>query len=122
MSAPEALRIVLFFDSQVQMWVGQCLEYDIVVQASDWMKAISEMKLAIVQQAELDDHFETTPLSGCPPAPEEYVKLFNNDTTGLVPTVIVNDIPTKASGKFVERFLGHLTVKQTKRQEEPASA
>ena len=122
MSAPEALRVVLFFDSQVQMWIAQCLEYDIAVQASDWMKAISEMKLAIVQQAELDDTFDITPMSGCPPAPEEYVELFDGDTTAVVPTVIVNAIPTTAGGKFAERYLGHLTVKQTKRQEEPASA
>lgn len=112
MSERECLDIILFWDPQVENWLAAFLKYHIVVQAETWPEALAEAKKAIVEQAELDDHFETAPLSGCPTTPKDIVALFEDSRAVLLKPEEVDAVPINATSRFVDRYLSNLTVKR----------
>lgn len=110
MSQPESLKMVLFFDAQADVWVGSFLEYFIVAQGITWQAALRETQLAIVQQAELDDRFETTPLANFCPAPQDIIDRFENPAARQIPAWYGG--PLNVTSRFVDRYLKNLIVKR----------
>ena len=75
-NADIAIRVVVFRDGDV--WVAQCLEYDIGAQASD-IDTLNE-RLKAVLKAELKESHERNgePFAGIGPAPQRFQQMWEH--------------------------------------------
>ena len=78
------IRVVVFKDDDV--WVAQCLEYDIGVQADD-IDTLNA-RLNAVLKAELKESVERhkTPLTGIPKAPQRFHTMWEHRARSLAIT------------------------------------
>jgi hypothetical protein len=69
-TAPNTIRVIVFKDGD--LWVAQCLEYDIGAQAPD-IDTLNT-RLQVVLNAELKESLERhkTPFAGIPEAPKRF--------------------------------------------------
>jgi hypothetical protein len=76
-----AIRVVVFKDNDV--WVAQCLEFDIGAQA-DSIDALTE-RLNAVLKAELKESVERNkmPFAGIAPAPQRFHTMWEHRTRSL---------------------------------------
>lgn len=70
----------LLFQERVHnmdMWVAQCLEYDIVAEGGTLHKARENLAVTLYAQADFDTKHGKEPFDGIERAPDEFQKLFN---------------------------------------------
>jgi hypothetical protein len=74
MAAPEKIRVLAFREHDV--WVAQCLEYDICAQGHDFEAALRRLAVVVNQQCRytLEKHGEE--FAGLDPAPAHFEKQF----------------------------------------------
>jgi hypothetical protein len=77
----DVIRVIMFQDSG--MWVAQCLEYDIGVQAED-LDTLSD-RLKVVLKAEFKESVERhgKPFAGIDPAPERFQLMWERRARSL---------------------------------------
>jgi hypothetical protein len=88
MSHEETIRAVVFQEDR--MWIAQCLEYDIAVQA-DGVEELRRRLYGTLQaelQASIDDGDK--PFGGIGPAPDRFFQLWEKCSTSLK----LDDAPT----------------------------
>ena len=70
------IRVLLFRDSD--MWVAQCLEYDIAAQGKTLDEVQNRLKRTFVGQIILDVEMGKQPLQGIAEAPQMFFERFEN--------------------------------------------
>ena len=75
------LRIVAYRDAD--MWVAQCLEYDISAQALDMDTLVARMHATIVAEADHTREVHGEAFLGLEPAPSMYESLFERAKSRL---------------------------------------
>lgn len=76
------LRAIIFREGG--SWVGQCLEYDIVIQAEDAETARERLTFAIQAEARYTREKFGEPFVGIDPAPVEYEHLWRSADAEIV--------------------------------------
>lgn len=79
MERPEGLEVIIFKEpnKNEQVWVAQCLQYDIAASATKIEDALFEFERMFVGQIAADIDSGLEPLENVPPAPQEFRALFN---------------------------------------------
>jgi hypothetical protein len=72
------LRILLFTEQDI--WVAQCLDFDIAAQGKDISNALDSLERVFVGQMILDQKRGRKPLERISPAPEKYWNRFEKGT------------------------------------------
>lgn len=78
---PIRLRIVAFQDGD--MWVAQCLEYDIATQADSMDTLVARMDDTLCAEAEYTNEQHGEPFAGLDPAPDLFNVMFETATAAL---------------------------------------
>lgn len=79
------IRTVIFKDGE--LWVAQCLEYDIGVQAGDLNTLQSRLSAALMAEYTESVEANGAPFAGIEPAPEYFHNLWESSTNKLTPKV-----------------------------------
>ena len=79
----EHLRVVVFEDDDI--WVAQCLEYDIGAQGPDVATLQKRFRIALLAELEVSLEKGDEPFSGIDPAPEFYHNLWDSCSGRFVP-------------------------------------
>ena len=75
----DTIRVIMFRDGD--MWVAQCLEYDIGVQAED-IDTLSD-RLKVVLKTEFRVSADGKPFDGIEPAPERFQQMWERRARSL---------------------------------------
>jgi len=72
-ACPKNLSVVVFKESE--LWVAQCLQYDIAAQADSWGDALRNLEMTINGRIAVCRKESVNPFD-IPQAPKEYWELF----------------------------------------------
>lgn len=74
-AATKSVRIVAFKEGDV--WIAQCVEYDICVQGSDLAQARRRMTVALDQEARITIEKCGVAYKGIDPAPDYFAAMYD---------------------------------------------
>ena len=76
MASPDELRVIIYRDGDI--WVAQCLEFDIGAQAPD--RETLQVRLSAIINAEIRESVQHhgEPFAGIDPAPDYFREMWEN--------------------------------------------
>jgi len=69
-----AIKVLIFREEGY--WIAQCLEYDILSQATTLKEVIQKLRMNILANAIICKHFGREPLQGLKPAPRKFWDMY----------------------------------------------
>jgi hypothetical protein len=75
------VRVVVFHEEN--MYVAQCLEYDIATQAPDIEAVLDRLDLTLEAECQMSIEATGTPLAGIPPAPIYFHTLWEKGSVAI---------------------------------------
>ena len=70
------IRAIMFREGEI--WVGQCIEYDICAQAPSLADLHKRLMNTVAYECERTIHLFGTPFMGISPAPRHFEEMWNN--------------------------------------------
>ena len=102
-SIPQNIRVLIFKDGD--LWIAQCLEYDIAVQA----KNLNELKEKFI--GTINVHITSSienneiPFMNIPKTPDEFWELYHKDNLLEKPLKIPSPPRRKYHGKYMSEYV-----------------
>lgn len=93
------IRAVLFEDSG--WWCAQCLEYDIAAQARTVPELHDELERVLRAQALVSSELGQEPFAGLPPAPQQFVKMYERARFEVVESGAQTRSSSRANGEVL---------------------
>jgi hypothetical protein len=79
----EQVRAILFREGDV--WVGQCIEYDICTHADNLTNLNKKLEMTIQMQRDRSIERYGSPFAGIPPAPPRFEEMWNKQSGSFTP-------------------------------------
>lgn len=80
MHTDNASRLHILLSIEQDIWVAQCLDFDITAQGKDIDNALDALERVLVGQIIVDQKKGNDPLGSFRPAPQKYWKLYEKGT------------------------------------------
>jgi hypothetical protein len=86
-SDTQQIRVVIFQEDN--LWIGQCVEYDICVQGATLSDLSSRLVSTVSYECEHGIARHGTPFAGIPPAPARFEEMWNSRSGDFMPAAYI---------------------------------